>query len=121
MIDSEPPSKRINRFFAIAAKLAQKSDGNHKHGCLVIKGGAIVGKACNNYFNGQHAECAALSKQWKSEIRGATLIVVRIRKDREYGLSKPCHTCEKFIKECGIRAVYYSTNDPNNYIFKEIY
>lgn len=114
-------SRKILRLFQIASELAARSDGAHKHGCVIVKGGAVLARSYNTYFNGQHAEKSAIGCQWASELKGATLVVVRLRKDRKFGLSKPCPECEKHIRNCGIKKVFYSTNDINNPIAQEVF
>lgn len=39
------------------------------------------------------------------------LYIYRIRKDREFGLSRPCPSCMAAIKDLGIKDIYYTTND----------
>ncbi len=94
--------------------MATRSDGNHKHGCLIVKGGAIIAKGWNLYANDRHAEFNAINKPWHSELKGATIYVVRLRKEQAYGLSRPCPKCEALIRNAGIVKVVYSTNDPQN-------
>jgi deoxycytidylate deaminase len=54
-----------------------------------------------------HAEPRALRKlNW-----GSTMFVARVmRNNKEYGMARPCPTCQIFIKSKGIEKVYYSVN-----------
>lgn len=111
MDDSSAVSKRFIKLMQLAHKEAQKVDGNHKLGAILVKGGRILAKSGNNYTNYRHAEVACLSKVWESERIGAILIVARTRKTQMYGMAKPCPDCENFIRDSGIKKVYYSNND----------
>ena len=45
------------------------------------------------------------------------LVVLRIRSNGKLGLSKPCQHCQKVLRDFGVGAVVYSTNDG---LFKEL-
>jgi pyrimidine deaminase RibD-like protein len=104
---------RHSRYIEIATKLAESVEFNHRHGTVVVSGGRILGKGRNCYKTGMHAECSALSSNWRSEFSGAIIYIVRLRKSQRYGLSLPCPKCMAKIKACGISKICYSTNDPN--------
>lgn len=104
-------SFRIKRFIDIAYEEACRSDGNQKLGAILVRGGNIVSRGHNSYLNGRHAEDACLGSVWKSEVQGCTLFVVRIRKNQDYGLSKPCKACEKLIREAKVKKVVFTTNE----------
>jgi len=101
---------------------AQKSTLNcSNHGAIVIYRGKIVGHGYNkqsvenlNRVNKWtiHAEVDAINnalrKISKDNLKQSTLIVVRLMKTGEIGLSQPCKCCSEFIKKCGIKNVYYS-------------
>ena len=60
-----------------------------------------------------HAERAVVKRLGDiSQLRGATLIVVRYNKKGQMLNSKPCHDCELFLEKCmrdyGLRKVIYS-------------
>ena len=60
-----------------------------------------------------HAERAALKAVGDvSLLRGAVLVVIRVRKTGEIMGSKPCHECQMHLESCmdkyGLKAVYYS-------------
>lgn len=46
------------------------------------------------------------------------LYIYRIRKDRDFGMSKPCDSCMAAIKDLGIRQIYYTTDD--GYVFEKL-
>jgi hypothetical protein len=60
-----------------------------------------------------HAERAALKAVGDvSLLRGAVLVVIRVRKTGEIMGSEPCHECRMHLEKCmdkyGLKAVYYS-------------
>lgn len=105
-------SKRLDSLKEIAYKEALKAKGKQRHGAVVVAtGGRILGKACNHYGSGLHAEVRALRRvphDAKELIE--ELIVVRARKSQKFGLSKPCADCQAAIKEAKVKVVHYSTD-----------
>lgn len=100
---------------------------HHLHLAMIIKRGKILAMATNRegsrssgcgYSNFSiHAERAVLKEIDLTTLKDAVLIVVRILrpgcgKDIHLANSKPCRDCqsvlEKFMKNHGLRAVYYS-------------
>lgn len=61
-------------------------------------------------FKYLHAECAALLK---SKDRGDTLLVVRVLKNGSLACSKPCSKCMVYIREHGIKELFYIDWDGN--------
>jgi len=107
----------MNRFEKIVSDLARKSCQKYKVGAIVLLKGKIIGKGFNSRkshpllknmygFCSMHAECSALLK---TDTKGDTIIVFRIKKDG-FGCSKPCHRCQRFIKDNGIKKVIYTNN-----------
>jgi pyrimidine deaminase RibD-like protein len=71
------------------------------------------------YATGIHAEIHAFNKLNPGELRGATVYIVRLRKEQPYGLSRPCSDCEVILRNAGVDKIVYSTNDPFNPITVE--
>jgi tRNA(Arg) A34 adenosine deaminase TadA len=97
--------------------LANKSTMQHKHAAILYRNGDIIGSGFNyqvDYMSHQyscHAEVAAIqncNKKDKKNLSDATLIVIRIGKDNEPRLSKPCCNCQQMIKKHGIKKIFYS-------------
>lgn len=62
-----------------------------------------------------HAERAVVKRLGDiSQLRGATMYVVRVNNQGEMRNSKPCHDCQLFLEKCireyGLRKVVYSTS-----------
>jgi tRNA(Arg) A34 adenosine deaminase TadA len=105
-------SNRLERFVEIAYKEALKGHGKQRHGAVVVgNGGRILAKACNHYGSGLHAEVRALRRvphDAKESIE--EVIVVRLRKNQKFGMSRPCRACQAALKAANIKVVYFSTN-----------
>lgn len=105
---------RHARFLAIALRMAGASTGNHRHGAVIVSGGRIIAKGCNNYTHERHAEVCAIGKNWLSNLKGAIIYIARIRKNQPSGMSRPCPQCMQAIKLAGIKKICYTTDDINN-------
>jgi tRNA(Arg) A34 adenosine deaminase TadA len=85
------------------------------HGCLVLYRTGMA-FAVNEYidyyaFKNIHAEINALRKTPKKYWKSCTLIVWRLRKNGNLGISKPCAKCRKFLSKHRIPVVYFSTDN----------
>lgn len=78
----------------------------HKMAAAVIRSGKIL--AIGHNHEHQHAEHSALNRAWRSNVEGAVLVVVRIRKNGELAMAAPCDVCIRRMKAAGIKAVIYS-------------
>jgi cytidine deaminase len=93
-----------------ARKIAKKS--NHKfahHAVFVMRGGALM--AVGNNKDRRHAEVAALNKLWPSKRKGTTVISVRYTRSNYMASAKPCSDCEDYMREHGVKTVYYSDDN----------
>jgi pyrimidine deaminase RibD-like protein len=93
----------------LATKLTGFSD--HKfahHGVVVTRGGAVVARGYNRGWT--HAEVQALSKMWPSERRGCKVWSIRVTPGGRYAAAKPCIRCMAYLREFGVKTVYYSTD-----------
>lgn len=83
----------------------------HHHACLVLVGGALQAVGTNTNGGGTHAEVNALSQLWPNKRRGAKVYSLRWLKSGKLGMAKPCENCEQFLRESGVKTVYYSDRD----------
>lgn len=104
---------KYDRYIEMAREEALKAcHTKFRHGCVLIKNGKVIGTGKNKdthriKWRTEHAEEAVIRANPK-ECFGATLIVIRIKADCTYGLSKPCSRCQKIIEKYGIATTYYS-------------
>lgn len=93
----------------LATKAAMKARHRHRLGALIIKGGNVISTGWNYSVN--HAETVALGKIFDTNIKGSTLVVVRMRRDGRLGMSFPCASCLAAIVESGISRIVYTDQD----------
>lgn len=136
-------SKQQMRFFEKAAEIANESQFDRYHlGCIAVLKNKIIASSPNKLkthplqakfdllreFNCRsdpknmhslHAEIACLNALRYQDInyKDLELYIVRVRRDGNLGLARPCVACSQFIKDLGIRHVFYSTN--YGYCFEE--
>jgi len=121
------PSHKIRSFLRAAKLMARQSSyGKIRHGAVLVKGGSIINSSYNkdkfsafgSRFRDQdlgpathHAELGCILGLSRTKTIGATMYVVRINKQGEYRMSKPCPMCHKILKHCGIKKVVYTKNE----------
>lgn len=100
----------------LAKKQAAKSCHKYRHGAIIFKGGRVLAKGFNRnktsptwgsgYKGKIHAESDAIRRAVTAgtDIKGATLIVVRL----DDGPSKPCYKCMELIEKFGIKDVVHT-------------
>jgi len=100
--------ERIERIAELAEPYAHKAGHCLYHlAAVVLKGGKPIGYGWNTRT--RHAEVNAILNATRS-VRGCDMLVLRST-PTGYAMSKPCEDCQRFIKQAGIRKVYYSTRD----------
>jgi len=96
-----------NRFLTMAVDLCKKSTHpQHKMSAIVVKGGAVLSKACNLHHWTKHAESRALRPHL--DLSGATVYIARGNR----GCSRPCADCMLAIIDAGVKAIVFF--DRNN-------
>ncbi len=116
-------SKHINT----AIKLAQKSSFRQRVSAVLFRGSKVLGTGYNrtgesqnrlrtsHWPDSRHAEVDAvvdaLRRYPASELKGADILVVRLKKDGSYGLALPCEDCYQVLTNIGIRRIIFTTNE----------
>lgn len=119
--------QRNKKFFEMAKKIAITSEyGKFKHAAILVHQGVILNsspnknKVCsfgkrfrpaNKGIATLHAELGAILNMPKEVTKGADVYVVRVNCDGLYRNSKPCIMCQEAMRFCGIKRVFYSTED----------
>ncbi len=103
---------------------ANKSKYIQKVGAVVFKRNRII-SAGHNYSQKSakklhprfqrwpgsiHAEVDAIIKA-KTDLKGMDMMVIRINKQNQFRLAKPCKHCRMYLEHVGIRRVYYSISE----------
>lgn len=110
-----------------AIRQAQRSEFRQRLGAVIFKGSRILGAGYNRVGASQnrlktthwpdsiHAEVDALLDALRrhpaSELRGADILVIRLKKDGAFGLALPCEHCYTTLVNTGIRRIYFSDNN----------
>ena len=126
-------SKTERAYFRVAKAVSKLSDHpNYKIGAIVVSKHRIISsgynsdtkthplqKIYNKYrFTDEgnhkcHAELSALLPLIKSntDLSNANVYVYREYKNHHLACARPCPSCMKLIKDCGIKRIYYSTEN----------
>jgi deoxycytidylate deaminase len=54
-----------------------------------------------------HAEVDAIIRA-KKDLKGSSILVIRINSNDEYRMSRPCKYCQMYLRHVGIKYFYYS-------------
>jgi deoxycytidylate deaminase len=119
-------SKKQESFLDLALKVAEKSSYRKaRMGCVITKGGRIVGIGINKLSPGKlkhpaygdhknlHAELDAIRSAEKDSLHGSVLYIAGYTKANNFLLSRPCEICMTVIAQFGIRKVIYHDKDRN--------
>lgn len=100
----------IESILRLAKKECARSEHHiFKHAAFVIKGGSIVSSGYNHGHT--HAEYHALNKLWPNKRKNVIIWSIRLTRTGKVSNAKPCPKCEKYLRENGVKTVFYSTTD----------
>lgn len=110
--------------FDLAVTMAGKSTSRFRLGAVLAKKNRVISTGYNDmgkthtlmqryntdktWAPGLHAEVHACIGVPPVDMSFADLYVVRILKDGNVAIAKPCKICHRFLTAVGIRRVYYS-------------
>lgn len=122
--------KTNKAYFRAAKAVSELSDYPiHKLGCVVVKGHRIVSSGHNhktrccalqakldtekygvNCPGRMHAEIMALMPLMRDKVNlsNASLYIYREHKDGTLAMARPCSSCQKVIKQLGIKRCFYT-------------
>ncbi|MEN6379446.1 MAG: hypothetical protein ABFD15_07700 [Methanofastidiosum sp.] len=106
-----------------AIKVARNGDHKQRVGCIIFDKKKILSHGHNTcqksirrlhpqfqrWEGSVHAEVDAIIKA-RCDLKGTSILVIRINRKEELRLAKPCQHCMKYIEYVGIKKVYYSTS-----------
>jgi diaminohydroxyphosphoribosylaminopyrimidine deaminase/5-amino-6-(5-phosphoribosylamino)uracil reductase len=98
----------MRRALGQAARGLGETNPNPVVGCVLVRGGRVVGEGFHERAGGPHAEVTALGRAGK-RARGATLYV-NLEPCAHHGRTPPC---APLVVEAGVRRVVAALRDPN--------
>lgn len=122
-------SRANKAYFRAAKAMAELSDHKQKVGCVIVKGHRIISSGFNsdtrcNRLQAKldtekygvaspgkcHAEIMALLPLMRNKVdlSNASIYIFRARKDGTLAMARPCSSCQKIIKQLGLKKVFYS-------------
>jgi diaminohydroxyphosphoribosylaminopyrimidine deaminase/5-amino-6-(5-phosphoribosylamino)uracil reductase len=100
--------KWMSRALRLAARGLGETNPNPVVGCVIVKGGKVVGEAYHRRAGGPHAEVIAVERAG-ARARGATLYV-NLEPCAHHGRTPPC---APLVAQAGIRRVVAAVRDPD--------
>lgn len=125
-------TKRERAHFGAAKAVSELSNHRCKIGAVVVLKHRIVSSACNSdckthplqkRYNRYrfpedtqhkcHAELLALVPLIKDgvDLSNASIFTYRQHKNGSLACARPCKSCMQLIKDCGIKKIFYTTDD----------
>lgn len=106
----------MNEALAVATGEALKSTETFRLGAVLMEGGKVVASGRNRNLNpcGLPSIHAEMDAAWRVS-RGRSpsrVVVVRLQRNGELGLSRPCRSCQRALHRLGVTRMTYSTGDP---------
>lgn len=101
----------------------------HKMSALAFNGPRLFAGAANSlkthpkantYGNHLHAEIALIVGCWCSELKGATVVVSRLKKSGAIGASKPCAVCWSALRAAQVKHVIYYDEASSTWIKEKL-
>lgn len=105
----------MDEALACAVSQAQKSAETFRHGAVLLCGRSIVAAGRNRNHNacGLSSIHAEMDAAWRVKRRRPShVVVVRLRRDTEFGFSRPCVACVRALARMGVSRMTYTTGDP---------
>lgn len=101
-------------------RVSKRMGFKSRHGAIIFRGNSVIAarpntrktnpKLCNyTEYPYVHAEQNAILAAGPGSTVGSSMLVVRIGADGNLRNSKPCPVCQQFIKDAGIKRVFFST------------
>lgn len=89
--------------------------GYNRYGWSSKQKGKYCARKQNSAMCSVHAEVDALLKvASREDIKGSTVYVVRINRQNELAMSKPCPMCSQILQEHGVKRAFFSVSEDEN-------
>lgn len=112
----------------IAHRAAERSTFRQRIGSVLFQGSTVLETGTNqlrhqsairtgHWPNSLHSEMDIVSKLVRAgrmkQLKGASMLVLRLKRDGSYGLALPCNNCFSVLQSVGIKRIIFSTDDNN--------
>jgi diaminohydroxyphosphoribosylaminopyrimidine deaminase/5-amino-6-(5-phosphoribosylamino)uracil reductase len=104
----ERDERLMRRALALAVRGLGETNPNPAVGCLIVRGGRVLGEGWHARAGGPHAEVVALRRAG-ARARGATLYVT-LEPCAHFGRTPPC---APLLRDAGVARVVVASTDPN--------
>jgi len=101
-------ARHMARALKLAARGLFTTDPNPRVGCVITRGGRVIGEGHHERAGGAHAEVAAMAAAG-GDVRGAT-VYVTLEPCSHHGRTPPC---SEALVAAGVSRVVYACRDPN--------
>ena len=112
---------KCDRWINLAVQEAKKSTYHQKLGSVLFNKKQFISSSYNNperavkhhhpkfrkFYHSIHAEVGAILNARK-DLKGASILVVRINRNNQFLLAKPCFHCQSYLEFVGIKNCFYS-------------
>lgn len=114
----------MQKHIDLALKMAKKSTSKFRLGAVLARKGTVISTGYNQmdkthplqnkFYKGDgtlglHAEIDACLGVTAADLKGAHLYVMRILRNDQIAIAKPCPVCYKFLVSVGVARVTFST------------
>lgn len=124
-------SNRLNHFLKVLERISYQTEHEvFPMAALIARGNKIIVTAANKmkthprsgrsraYKNGSHGGIHAelgciLSLERDYDLKNHDIYILRRKKDKSFGLAKPCNYCEDMLQSTSIRRVIFTTGETN--------
>lgn len=107
----------MSKYLSLAMKRAVDSQCRYRVGAVLVRGGRVLGGACNKYRNNPfidfqnasfHAEEVLLRRTRRPQ--GAVVYVARVDNRGRPLLARPCQRCQQALAAYGVVRAHYTTD-----------
>ena len=121
------------KYFKTIKALATTSPNLFRFGSVLVRGKNIISSSTNHDtkthplkaimypnrdYKGLHAEVALLRGYRRYDVEGSDVYILRLLRNGEVGMAKPCSKCEEYLRSMGIDRVFYTISETQTGILK---
>jgi hypothetical protein len=110
---------KVKKYLKLAAKVALLGDSKeasrqYRLGAVGLRSDGVLVAASNVSTRTPHRECHSEARLVRKLTKNSVVFVVRIDRQGQWRMAKPCSTCLCKLKQIKVKTCYY-TIGPNEY------